>query len=139
MYFQASLINIRFFLCTAFVVLSALCGGVAQAKMAPAGLKIENIANAQFKDDSGNTYFAVSKPVITQILPAYAAILTPANELQAVPNQIITWHHTLTNTGNAQNTFSFNLIDLGGDSGVLQNLKLIHDVNNNGLYDAGER
>jgi uncharacterized repeat protein (TIGR01451 family) len=137
-YFQASLINIRFFLCTAFVVLSALCGGVAQAKMAPAGLKIENIANAQFKDDSGNTYFAVSKPVITQILPAYAAILTPANELQAVPNQIITWHHTLTNTGNAQNTFSFNLIDLGGDSGVLKNLTLIHDVNNNGFYDAGD-
>jgi uncharacterized repeat protein (TIGR01451 family) len=120
------------------MVLSAVCCGVAQAKMAPAGLKIENIANAQFIDDSGNRYFAVSQPVITQILPAYAAILTPANDIQANPDQIITWQHTLTNTGNAQNSFSFNLIDLGGDSGVLKNLTLIHDVNNNGFYDAGD-
>jgi hypothetical protein len=39
------------------MVLSAVCCGVAQAKMAPAGLKIENIANAQFIDDSGNQLF----------------------------------------------------------------------------------
>ncbi|MBK6756992.1 MAG: hypothetical protein IPG70_04930 [Moraxellaceae bacterium] len=120
------------------MVLSAVCCGVAQAKMAPAGLKIENIASAQFVDDSGNRYFAVSQPVTTKILPAYAAILTPANDIQANPDQIITWQHTLTNTGNAQNSFSFNLIDLGGDSGVLKNLTLIHDVNNNGFYDAGD-
>ena len=107
------------------MVLSAVCCGVAQAKMAPAGLKIENIASAQFVDDSGNRYFAVSQPVTTKILPAYAAILTPANDIQANPDQIITWQHTLTNTGNAQNSFSFNLIDLGGDSGVLKNLTLI--------------
>jgi hypothetical protein len=120
------------------MVLSAVCCGVAQAKMAPAGLKIENIASAQFIDDSGNRYFAVSQPVITQILPAYAASLTPANDIQANPDQIITWQHTLTNTGNAQNSFSFNMLDLGGDSGVLKNLILIHDVNNNGIYDTGD-
>jgi hypothetical protein len=37
-----------------------------------------------------------------------------------------------------QNSFSFNMLDLGGDSGVLKNLILIHDVNNNGIYDAGD-
>ncbi len=138
MYPQAHIFNIRFWLCTVFMVLSAVCCGVVQAKMPAAGLKIENIASAQFIDDSGNRYFAVSQPVTTKILPAYAAILTPANDIQANPDQIIIWQHTLTNTGNAQNSFSFNLIDLGGDSGVLKNLTLIHDVNNNGFYDAGD-
>ena len=138
MYLQTHIFNIRFWLCTVFMVLGAVCCGVVQAKMPAAGLKIENIASAQFIDDSGNRYFAVSQPVITQILPAYAASLTPANDIQANPDQIITWQHTLTNTGNAQNSFSFNMLDLGGDSGVLKNLILIHDVNNNGIYDTGD-
>lgn len=138
MYFQATLFNIRFFLCAAFVVLSALCSGVALAQMPPVGFKVENIASAQFKDASGNTYFAVSQPVITQILPAYAANLTPSSPLQAVPNQTVAWHHVLTNTGNSDNSFRFNVFDEGGDSGVLKNLIIIHDVNNNGVYDAGD-
>ena len=120
------------------MVLGAVCCGVVQAKMPAAGLKIENIASAQFIDDRGNRYFAVSQPVITQVLPAYAASLTPANDIQANPDQIITWQHTLTNTGNAQDSYSFNVLDLGGDSGVLKNLILIHDVNNNGIHDAGD-
>ncbi len=137
MYFQASTITMRLLLSTALLVLSVLCS-FAQANLLPAGLKIENIANAQFLNETGQRFFAVSQPVTVQILPVYAAQLSPANPLQAAPDEIVVWQHTLTNLGNAEQDFVFDVVDVGGDSGVLKNLMIIHDVNNNGVYDAAD-
>ena len=138
MHLNAYISTITSWLCTVFMVLSVVFGGVAHAKMAPAGLKIENVATAQFTDQSGDSYFLSSQPVITEILPVYSATLTAANDIQAKPDEIVVWPHTLTNTSNIEDSFRFNLIDLGGDSGILKNLLLIHDVNKNGIYDASD-
>lgn len=138
MHLNAYISTITSWLCTVFMVLSVVFANVAHAKIAAAGLKIENVATAQFTDNNGDNYFLSSQSVVTEVLPVYSATLTAANDIQAKPNDIVTWQHTLTNYSNIENKFSFNIFDVGGDSGVLKDILLIHDVNNNGVYDAGD-
>ena len=124
-------------ICTLLVVCMAFYG-VARATMAPAGIKIENIATGQFLDQNGDTYNLTSNAVTIEVIPVWAAQLTQANEMIAGAGQVVTWPHVLTNTGNIADTFQFNVLDVGGDSGQLVNIQLIHDVNNNGIYDTSD-
>lgn len=132
-----SIPKIAQFICTMLVVCMAFYG-VARATMAPAGIKIENIATGQFLDQNGDTYNLTSNPVTIEVIPVWAAQLTQANEMIAGAGQLVTWPHVLTNTSNIADTFQFSVSDVGGDSGQLVNIQLIHDVNNNGIYDTGD-
>ena len=138
MHLNAYISTITSWLCTVFMVLSVVFGGVAHAKMAPAGYQVKNEALAQFVNESGETYIIKSQPVIVEILPVLAAVLTAANDLVASPNQIVYWTHILINTGNADDKYRFSLEDIGGDSGILNNIKLIHDVNKNNVFDSND-
>ena len=120
------------------VALCMMLCGVAYAQMPAAGYQIKNEAFAQFVNETGETYLLKSQPVIVQVLPVLAATLTPANDIVASPSQVVFWPHILTNTGNADDGYRFSLTDVGGDSGILINLQLIHDVNKNGAFDAGD-
>ena len=97
--------------------------GVAYAQMPAAGYKIKNEASGQFVNENGEVYTITSQPVIVEIIPVLAATLTPANDLLAIPDQIVYWPHILTNTGNAEDRYHFSLTDVGGDSGLLKNIK----------------
>ena len=112
--------------------------GVARATMAPAGIKIENIATGQFLDQNGDTYSITCNAVTIEVIPVWVAQLTKANDMIAGAGQLVTWPHVLTNTGNIADTYKFNVSDAGGDNGLLGNIELIHDVNNNGIYDVGD-
>ena len=124
-------------ICTLLVVCMAFYG-VARATMAPAGIKIENIATGQFLDQNGDTYSITSNAVTIEVIPVWVAQLTKANDMIAGAGQLVTWPHVLTNTGNIADTYKFNVSDAGGDTGLLGNIELIHDVNNNGIYDVGD-
>ncbi|HMU86472.1 MAG TPA: hypothetical protein PKC11_02450 [Agitococcus sp.] len=120
------------------VALCMMLCGVAYAQMPAAGYQIKNEAFAQFVNETGETYLLKSQPVIVQVLPVLAATLTPANDIVASPSQVVFWPHILTNTGNADDGYRFSLTDVGGDSGILIKPQLIHDVNKNGAFDAGD-
>lgn len=122
----------------ALVALCMMLCGMAYAQMPAAGYQIKNEAFAQFVNETGETYLLKSRPVIVQVLPVLAATLTPANDIVASPSQIVFWPHILTNTGNADDSYRFGLTDVGGDSGILISPQLIHDVNKNGAFDAGD-
>lgn len=125
-----SIPKIAQFICTIFIVYMAFYG-IAQATMAPAGIDINNTATSEYNDGSQNKT-SKSNTVTIKVLPVFSATLTPAPDAVGFPSQIITWLHTLTNTGNIEDTFQFSALDAGGDSGNLQNIRLIY---NDGIND----
>lgn len=129
--------QVTYILRTLVALCMMLCG-VAYAQMPAAGYQIKNEAFGQFVNESGETYNIKSQPVIVEILPVLAATLTPANDLVASAGQTIYWPHILTNTGNADDQYRFNIKDESNDSGVLTRIQLIHDVNKNGIYDVND-
>ena len=106
--------------------------GIAQATMAPAGIDINNTATSEYINDRGQNKTTESNTVTIKVLPVFSATLTPAPDAIGSPNQIIKWLHTLTNTGNIEDTFQFSALDGGGDNGNLENIRLIY---NDGVND----
>lgn len=153
-----SLAKISQFLCTSLILCLA-CFGVAYAAIAPAGTKIKNIAEADYHremlgqpgkievdpntnlpilykthsnlDGSGNPV-----PVIATVKPVYLAQFLPDNSLVASPDETIIFAHQLKNTGNITDSYTFSASDLGGDDGVLENMQLVYDRNNDGKYES---
>ena len=119
------------FICTLLVVYMAFYG-IARATMAPAYLNITNTASSDYINDRGENKKTLSNTVVIEVLPVFAATLTPAVDVIGSPAKVVTWLHKLTNTGNADDTYQFSISDAGGDSGTLENIKL---TCNDGIKD----
>ncbi len=123
-------------------VVVTLFGALAHAALPPAGPSISNQAEATFKiPDSTDPNLLRSKKsniVIVEVQPVYALTLTPGYTQVVEPGSRLTWTHTLTNTSNTTDIFSFSLTDSGGDDGALAPLRLYLDSNNNGVFDAAD-
>ncbi len=110
--------------------------GVAFA--APAvGAKISNQAFVQYDNplDPLNKLTSSSNVTIVEIA---AALLTPDQPITAGPGSTVTWRHELSNNGSGADTYTLSVQNLGGDSGNLAGLHVVHDRNGNGVEDAGE-
>ncbi|WP_107864180.1 SdrD B-like domain-containing protein [Agitococcus lubricus] len=110
--------------------------GVGHAAMPPAGVSIINIATGEFYDQDGDNKNVASNPVNVIIRTVYAAQLTPANDLVVNPADKAYWPHQLINTGNDTDSYKLSIKDSALDSGVLDGLTIIHDINGDGVYQA---
>lgn len=123
-----------------FAAIAAVFPRAAAALGTPAGTAITNQATATYQDAAANSFTAVSNTTTVTVLPVYSvAITNPAN--QSVPSNSTAYYaYTLTNTGNATNTFTLSALSAPPNWAVT----LYADdgagggVANDGIHQAGE-
>ncbi|MEL8054656.1 MAG: hypothetical protein AAGK66_00750 [Pseudomonadota bacterium] len=127
---------------TASAAVSALLftAGSASA-LTDAGQRIQNQATATYKDALGNDYTAQSNLASVEVKQVYFATLESDATRTVASNQTAYFQHTLTNTGNGEDTYTISVAqDIAGatDSGDFTTLEVYVDENDNGVVDAGE-
>ncbi|PWQ98795.1 beta strand repeat-containing protein [Leucothrix arctica] len=111
------------------LAVGTMAGFGAQAFAATAaGTLIKNLATVTYEDENGNEYSAQSNEAVVTVAPVPSATVENDNSLTAAPGQTVYFPHTVSNTGNTADSYSF-----AADAGVVY-----HDVNNNGQPDPGE-
>lgn len=125
-------------------LLLALTGGVLAVGV-PAGTVIQNRAELIFTPSDGSEVKVPSNPVETVVRAVCSPSVLP-NGTVALPGQAVTvvpgnkalFKYTLTNTGNARNTFGLTTPALAASQFTPKNTALYHDKNSNGQIDTGE-
>lgn len=119
-----------------FVCLSVLffCQ-VTYAAMAPANAVIGNQASATYVDSTSTTRSSTSNTVQTIVLPVKSFTLTANGARNAPPGAQVCYPHTITNTGNGQDTYALNAPTTGG---MFAHTALAYflDADQNGLADS---
>ena len=116
-------------------------GGVAlmptaQAAAPAAGSNISNIATASYTDGNGASKTVTSNEVKTTVLQVSSFTLVDDRNATINPNGTATLSHTLTNTGNATDTFTLSVSQLTTDDDFdLNNVHIYLDSNQDGVPD----
>jgi len=122
----------------------------AKAVGTPAGTVIGNQATATYEDSQNNTYTSTSNLVTTTVASVFGFTITPdgteaapGQQQNATPGGIVYYPYTLTNNGNA--TDSFTISSVVGNAttpslvaGVNSSKQVYLDVNGNGIVDVGD-
>lgn len=125
---------------------SILCLGSAHAQNSspltssgapPAGARILNQAEASYVTQ-GFTERISSNAVRLFVSPVEALSLVQPNTRRVAPGSPVALPHRLTNTGNVATSFSLSIQNQSGDDFDLLGLRLVRDLNSNGLVDGGE-
>lgn len=133
--------------CVAALVVGAglLLGAVgpAQAAPPPAGTVIRSIATATYVPAGlTQTETISSNEVIATVLAVESLVLTQDQSVSRPPSSIVTLSHLLSNTGNVASSYTLALVNNGGgcaaDTLDLTALRVVRDLNNNGVVDAGD-
>lgn len=114
-----------------------LAAGQAWA-LTPAGTNISNKATVTYKDANGNSYNALSNEAVVSVADVYTATLEQDRSKQGAPGDTVYFSHTLSNTGNASDTYTLTSYEGSGTSGTQGSYSIYVDANGNGLPDAGE-
>lgn len=98
---------------------------------------ISNMAIGEYTEE-GSTVVQVSRSnlVQTTILPVYSVNLTANNTKTVVAGQTVYFNHTLSNTGNEVDQYTFAVNNNTGDSYDLSNFSVFLDKNNDGVPDG---
>ncbi len=123
-----------------FMAVAAFFPRVAAGAGTPAGTAITNQATATYQDAAANSFTAVSNTTTVTVLPVYSVAITNPADRSALSNTTAYYAYTLTNTGNAANTFNLGAssappgwtVTLYADDGVGGG------VANDGIHQAGE-
>ncbi|AIY42888.1 Outer membrane protein A precursor [Collimonas arenae] len=115
----------------------------AQATPAPGGTVIRNVATATYVPAGfAQTETASSNGVIANVLPVEALTLTQDQNVTRPPNVVVSLNHLLTNTGNVPSSYTLNFVNNGpgcvADTLDLSSLRIVRDMNNNGVVDASD-
>ena len=114
--------------------------GLAAAVGTPAGTAITNQATVTYQDASSNSFSSVSNTTTVTVLPVYSvAITAPAD--QSVPSNTTAYYaYTLTNTGNAGNTFNLSALSAppGWGAALYADDGAGGGVANDGIHQPGE-
>jgi uncharacterized repeat protein (TIGR01451 family) len=115
-----------------FALLSLICSALAAAPLA--NTPIGNQAKATYTDDSGVEREVFSNTVITRVAAVYGLTLVDDNTKLGSAGSVVYFQHTLTNEGNAPDSF---VLDVDNDGGVfdLTGLVIYPDSNQDGLPD----
>ena len=106
--------------------------------LTPAGTDINNRATVTYEDANGNSYSAQSNESTVTVAEVYAATLENDGSKSGAPGETVYFTHTLTNTGNAADSFSVDgLAGLDAATGA-STYTVYLDANGNGVPDAGE-
>lgn len=133
-------------LLTAFILLFAGMIALAVPGVTPAGTFITNTASASYDDSAGSPQTSTSNEVTTEVLPVYGFSITPSGT-EASPGQthyefegqLVYFTYTLTNNANETDTIELLASNLTGtDDFDLTDLKIYHDVNEDGILDAND-
>lgn len=124
------------------LALFVVMAGKAHAVGTAGGTAINNQASISYEDSGGNNYSANSNTVTTTVNNVYTvAVNTPANQ-NGNSNGVVYYAYTVTNSGNASNTFALSAASgAGGNNWVVA---LYADdgagggVANDGIHQAGE-
>lgn len=109
--------------------------GQAFAAAPNAGANIGNIATADYTDASTTPRTTTSNPVTTVVRQVATFTLTSNNSAFVTPGGQVVYPHTLTNTGNGNDTFELNVVNSGGDDFDLGSLAIYADSNGDGVPD----
>jgi uncharacterized repeat protein (TIGR01451 family)/fimbrial isopeptide formation D2 family protein len=109
--------------------------GVVVTTTAPANSNIDNTANAAHTDSSGLARAATSGTVSAQVLQVAGLLLTDDGALDASPGGNVYFPHTLTNTGNGDDSFALTAVNLAGDDFDFNALVFYADADGNGIPD----
>ena len=106
-----------------------------------AGTQIKNLATVTYQDTNGNTYSAQSNEAIITVKQVYSAEVGTDTTKTAAPGQVVYIQHTLTNTGNGEDSYT---VKAGNDTTISDqfdssSIKVYLDSNGNGLADPGEQ
>ena len=100
-----------------------------------AGTNISNVASASYVDSTSTTRQTTSNVVKTTVLQVASFTLEADRSEIANPNSQVALKHTLTNTGNGADTFTLNLVNVGGDDYDFSNIRIYADADGNGVAD----
>jgi large repetitive protein len=118
---------------------AACVASAAHAAAPPAGSRIDNAAHATFFDtDRGFNTTLASNPVSAVVQAAERLQLDAGRTLVRPPGAIVSLAHTLTNAGNAPASVVLRYANLGGDGHDLAALRLVRDLDGDGVADSGE-
>lgn len=98
---------------------------------------ISNMAIGEYTEE-GSTVVQVSRSnlVQTTILPVYSVNLTANSTKNVVAGQTVYFNHTLNNTGNEVDQYTFAVTNNTGDSYDFTNLSVFLDKDNDGVPDG---
>ncbi|MEJ2900689.1 hypothetical protein [Acinetobacter sp. NS-4] len=129
--FRTKIISLAVLVSTVLVMQQSSFAAVSTRKI------ISNMAIGEYTEE-GSTVVQVSRSnlVQTTILPVYSVNLTANNAKTVVAGQTVYFSHTLTNTGNETDQYTFTVSNNTGDSYDLSNLSVFLDKNNDGVPDG---
>lgn len=126
---------LRVFCLTAIVLAMSMAAGVRTAHaLAPAGTSINNQAIGTYTDDSGVQQSVTSNAVTTVVQQVAALSLVASSTKIATAGSVVTFSHTITNTGNGTDVFLLTATDNGGDNFNITPL-IYADANGDGIAD----
>ena len=122
----------------ALLAAAGLAGLAALALPPPAGVQIGNQATATYTDASGISRSATSNIVYTEIQQVAGVTLTADNNKYGGPGQPVAFPHTLTNTGNGDDTFDLSIVEsaLEDFDFTAGTVLIFPDADGNGVADS---
>ena len=118
------------------MVFFLLISGPAFAKAPAAGTVIKNQATATYKDSSGIEQTTTSNLVETLIQQVGAFALEQDQSRYGIADQVTSFPHILTNTGNGDDSFTLGASDIAGDTFNFDNINIYPDANQDGVADS---
>lgn len=98
---------------------------------------ISNMAIGEYSEEGSNVVqVSRSNLVQTTILPVYSINLTANNTKNVIAGQTVYFNHTLTNTGNETDQYTFNVSNTTGDNYDFSNIAVYLDKDNDGIADG---
>ena len=107
----------------------------ARAQTPAAGTSIGNQASATYTDASNVSRTATSNTVSTIVQQVASLTLTATQSVTATPGSPRTFSHTITNTGNGNDSFKLLLRNQAGDSFDYSTFAVYRDADCNGIAD----
>ncbi len=124
-------------LCCIALVLGLSSTTPVMAAAPEAGTSIGNQASATYTDASGTVHNVTSNAVYTIVQQVASLTLTSDNVKYATPSGLVSFPHTLTNTGNGSDTFDLSILQSSGDSFDMTGVLIYPDANGDGIADPG--
>ncbi|MEO0548289.1 MAG: hypothetical protein AAFZ91_00090 [Pseudomonadota bacterium] len=129
----------RFGLASTSVLLLSVAVSPAHADTPAAGTNIVNQATVHYTDATGADREVTTNEVVLFVQAVYSSTLEADRALAVAAGGETRFLHTLTNTGNAENTFCISANDRTGDSGDFGRIDVIYDSNGDGDVNADEQ
>ena len=103
-----------------------------------AGTQILNQGTITYRDSTGTLQTTSTNLIVLTIKQIYSASLEGDNSLYGASNQEVSFFHNLKNLGNGEDVFCIDVKESDTNNQPLTHIKVIHDSNDNGIFDNGE-